>query len=184
LVGGSGGNVTGLAAMFMRPLVGGSGGNVTGLAAMFMRPLVGGNGGNVTGLAAMFMRPLVGGSGGNVTGLATMSTCPLVGGSGGNVTGLASAHAATENTAAPKIAARIVVDLEIMVEHSLRVDLVCIQRVTQKGYVRYHKSNIAEYFFQWERIFGDFACMEAAEGLRFAFCSPFEGAVEVFPCLG
>jgi NO-binding membrane sensor protein with MHYT domain len=66
---------------------------------------------------------------------------------GGTVAGLAIAVVATAAMAAIKTSPRILVELELIILHPLVEKQLRIQRVTQKGQARYHKSNIAGIFF-------------------------------------
>ena len=140
---GSGGTVNGLAAIVTGGLDG-SGGTVNGLAAIVTGGLDG-SGGTVNGLAAIVTGGLDG-SGGTVNGLAAIVTGGLDG-SGGTVSGLATAIPATATMAATKIKLRTFNELAVMNVHSLTAKGLCKERVTQKCYAIYNKSNIARIFF-------------------------------------
>jgi hypothetical protein len=116
---------------------------VIGLAAIVTLGFVGGKGGMVIGLAAIVTFGFVGGRGGMVIGLAAIVTFGFVGGKGGMVIGLAIAQAATAAIAATKTTPRILIDLGVMILHSLREGTTTHTKSNPKGSFVHHKSNIA-----------------------------------------
>jgi hypothetical protein len=128
------------------------GGIDSGLANAVTRGGAGGVGGIDSGLANAVTWGLAGGVGGIDSGLTNAVTWGLAGGVGGIDRGLASAYVATAASAATRTSPRILTELVPMIVHSLLEKQLRIQRVTQKGHRRYHKSNIAEFFFDALRL--------------------------------
>jgi hypothetical protein len=131
----------------------------------------------VSGLAASVTLGFVCGIGGMVSGLAASVTLGFVCGIGGMVSGLANAYVATVDNATVKTRPRTETNLGVITMCSFAEKLLRIQRVTQKGYTRYNKSDIAQTFFKrWVCFLRPLSRIWLNLGYKFALYSPLGGS--------